>query len=98
MRFIAAALGALLGAALTPRTPSPDEVSPLDQDEIDRREEQAGEMGANTRVGPVDRNGDGRADLDADGNTILAYDRDGDGVLDGYLTPCPIGTPTPPAA
>lgn len=93
--FVAAALGALIGAALTPETPRPDEVSPLDDDEIDRRREQSGEFSDRTRVTRVDRDGDGQPDVDADGNPILGVDIDGDGRIDGYLQPCPDGTPVP---
>ena len=87
--FIAAVLGALIGTALTPRSPTVDEVSPLDDDEIERRSETLGEIPDDTVVRPVDFDGDGLPDLDANGDPILAYDEDGDGVIDGYLQPCP---------
>jgi hypothetical protein len=90
--FVLAALGALIGAALTPDTPEADDVSPLDQDEIDRRTEQTRTFDDRTRAGTVDRDGDGHADRDADGDIIVGYDIDGDGRLDGYLQPCPAGT------
>jgi Domain of unknown function (DUF4129) len=93
--FIAAAIGALLGAAFTPDPATADDVSPLDEAEIDRREEQAEELGDGARAGTVDRDGDGEADLDSEGNPIIAYDRNGDGRIDGYLQPCPPETPVP---
>lgn len=93
--FIAAAIGALLGAAFTPDPATADDVSPLEEDEIERREQQADEIGEDARAGTVDRDGDGEADLDSEGNPIIAYDRDGDGRIDGYLQPCPPDTPAP---
>ncbi|MFW2334866.1 DUF4129 domain-containing protein [Ilumatobacter sp.] len=89
--FIAAAIGALVGTALTPRSPTVEEVSPLADDEIERRSE-ALDVESGTVVRPVDFDGDGRADLDANGDPILAFDEDGDGLIDGYLTPCPDAT------
>lgn len=86
--FLAAAIGALIGTALTPRTTQPDEVSRLTEDEIERRSESL-ELDDNTVVRPLDRDGDGEIDLDANGNPILGYDEDGDGQIDGYLQPCP---------
>jgi hypothetical protein len=93
--FIAAAIGALLGAAFTPDPATADDVSPLEEDEIERRERQADEITEEARAGTVDRDGDGEADVDSDGNPIIAYDRDGDGRIDGYLQPCPPDTPVP---
>lgn len=86
--FVAAAVGALLGTALTPPTPEPEEVSPLTDDEIERRSESL-ELDPDTVVRPLDLDGDGEIDLDADGNPLFGYDEDGDGRIDGYLQPCP---------
>lgn len=94
--FIAAAIGALLGAALTPRTPAPDEVSPLDEEAIEERIEEGQTLGGNTRTGPIDLDGDGAPDLDENGDVIVAYDQNGDGFFDGVLQPCPPGTPEAP--
>ena len=87
--FIIAVLGALVGTALTPRSPTTDEVSNLDEREVERRRETLGELPEGTVVRPVDFDGDGEPDLDANGDPILAYDEDGDGIIDGYLQPCP---------
>ncbi len=92
--FITAVLGALVGTALTPRSPTVDEVSPLDDGEIERRGETLGDLPDGTVVRPVDFDGDGLPDLDANGDPILAYDEDGDGQIDGYLQPCPERTAT----
>lgn len=86
--FLAAAIGALLGTALTPPTPEPEEVSPLTDDEIERRSESL-ELDPDTVVRPLDLDGDGEIDLDAEGNPLFGYDEDGDGSIDGYLQPCP---------
>jgi hypothetical protein len=94
--FITAAIGALIGAALTPRTPTPEEVSPLDEEAIEERVEEGETLGSDTRTGPIDLDGDGAPDLDDDGEVIIAYDRDGDGFFDGFLQPCPPGTPEAP--
>ncbi len=94
--FIAAAIGALLGAALTPRTPAPEDVSPLEEEAIEDRLEEGREFDGSTRAGPIDLDGDGEPDTDANGDQIVAYDRDGDGFLDGFLQPCPPGTPQAP--
>lgn len=93
--FIAAAIGSLLGVALTPRAPTPDDVSPLEDEAIDEREAESDQFGAQTRAGPVDADRDGVADRDSNGEVIIAYDLDGDGRLDGYLQPCPPSTPDP---
>jgi hypothetical protein len=93
--FVAAAIGALLGVAFTPDPKTADDVSPLDEREIDRRREQSEQIGDGTRAATVDRDGDGRADVDRNGNVIVAYDNDGDGRIDGYLQPCPPDTPDP---
>lgn len=93
--FVCAALGSLVGAALTPRTPPPEEVSPLDDEAIEDRRAEADQFDESTRAGTVDRDGDGEPDIDGDGNVIIAYDLDGDGRLDGYLERCPPGTPVP---
>jgi hypothetical protein len=95
--FIAAAVGALLGAALTPRTPAPEEVSPLDEEAIEDRIEEGRTLDGDTRTGPIDLDGDGQPDVDSNGDVIVAYDRDGDGIFDGVLQPCPPGTPQPPS-
>ena len=92
--FIAAMLGALVGTALTPRSPTVDEVSSLDDGEIERRAETLGDLADGTVVRPIDFDGDGLPDLDANGDPILAYDEDGDGAIDGYLQPCPERTAT----
>lgn len=92
---IAALLGALLGAAFAPDPTDAEDVSPLSEEEIERRREEYGELDENARAGPIDRDGDGQPDLDADGNPIIGYDRDGDGSIDGYLVPCPPGSPEP---
>lgn len=86
--FIAAVLGALIGTALTPRSPTAADVSPLDDAELQRRS-QTLDLDSDTIVRPVDFNGDGEPDLDANGDPILAFDEDGDGIIDGYLQPCP---------
>ncbi|MEJ7800140.1 MAG: DUF4129 domain-containing protein [Ilumatobacter sp.] len=86
--FIAAVLGALMGTALTPRSPTAADVSPLDDSEIERRS-QSLDLDPDTVVRPIDFDGDGDPDLDENGDPLLAFDEDGDGVIDGYLQPCP---------
>ena len=93
--FIAAAIGALVGTAFTPDPTSADDVSPLDDEAIEEREQQSGTFEEGTRAGTVDRDGDGRPDIDTNGDLIIAYDTDGDGRIDGYLQPCPDSTPAP---
>lgn len=93
--FIAAAIGALVGTAFTPDPKDADDVSPLDDDAIEQREQQSDSFEEGTRAGTVDRDGDGRPDTDSNGDLIIAYDTDGDGRIDGYLQPCPDGTSAP---
>jgi hypothetical protein len=93
--FIAAAIGALIGTAFTPDPKNADDVSPLDDEAIEQREQQSDTFEEGTRAGTVDRDGDGRPDTDSNGDLIIAYDTDGDGRIDGYLQPCPDSTPVP---
>jgi hypothetical protein len=93
--FIAAAIGALVGTVFTPDPKQVDDVSPLDEDAIEEREQQSDTFEEGTRAGTVDRDGDGVPDRDSNGDLIIAYDTDGDGRVDGYLQPCPDGTPAP---
>ena len=93
--FIAAAIGALLGSAFTPDPKTAEDVSPLDDETIEQRQEQTGQIGGDASAGTVDRDGDGQPDRDRNGDVIIAYDNDGDGRIDGYLQPCPPGTPVP---
>lgn len=93
--FIAAVLGALVGAALTPEQKESDDVSPLSEQEMERRRDEYGDIPEGGRAGPVDRDGDGEPDTDANGDPIIGYDRDGDGQIDGYLRPCPPNSPEP---
>lgn len=92
------ALGAMLGAA-TARSADPEQPRP-DTDEPAPNPGEAGHSdGAPGRVPGgvsehaeaafVDADGDGRPDLDDDGNPIIAFDGDGDGYFEGRLVPCP---------
>jgi hypothetical protein len=91
--LVVAAIGGLLGIARTPRHPTPQEVSPLDESTLSERDAQTRRLGDDARAGPVDLDGDGVPDLDAAGREIIAIDRDGDGRFDEYLQPCPPGSP-----
>lgn len=90
---IVAAIGALLGTARTPAPPTPEEVSPLSDAALEQREARIGELGDDATAGPVDFDGDGIPDRDVSGSEVTGVDGDGDGRLDGYLDPCPPGSP-----
>ncbi len=93
--FIAASMGALIGVALTPNSKPVAQVSPLDNKVIEKRQQEYQPLGADTQVGTVDRNGDGTPDRDSNGKLILAYDKNHDGQIDGYLQPCPASATQP---
>lgn len=99
--FIAAALGALFGASLTPSPLDADDVSPLEEDVLERRNDELGDIGGEGgeteggTVGPVDSDGDGVPDVDSEGEPILGLDEDGDGIADVFLQPCPQATRQP---
>lgn len=97
---VAVALGAMLGAATArsadPEVARPDVDEPAPQPDGDG----SGGTGGGMPGGPgllsehaeaslVDADGDGRPDVDADGNLIVAFDADGDGFFEGRLIPCP---------
>lgn len=90
---IVAAIGALLGTARTPPQPTPDDVSPLSDQALELRQAQLGALGDAAGAGPVDLDDDGIPDRDVSGDEVMALDGDGDGRLDGYLDPCPPGSP-----
>ena len=71
---LAAAFGALAGASTTP----------LRQHGALTRD-----AGFTLTARPVDADGDGRPDADAQGRAVLGLDLDGDGRVDRQLAPCP---------
>ncbi len=91
--IVCAVIGSLIGLALAPPKKDAEDVSPLTDQEIQRRQEQYGGLNEKSVAGRVDRDGDGIPDVDANGNPIMGLDKDGDGIPDVYLVPCPEGSP-----
>lgn len=90
-----AAVGALVGLAFAPRHLTPDQVSPLSEEEQRRRADEYSQLPDGTIAGPIDLDGDGLPDLDINGLPVTGLDIDGDGVYDKILVACPPGSPTP---
>lgn len=92
---VCAVVGALLGLAFAPPKVEPEDVSPITEQEQQQRRQEYGDLPEGSRAGPIDRDGDGQADLDENGDPIIGIDTDGDGEVDSYLVPCPEGSPEP---